>query len=160
VPQHEDLELLRALSAPEQHDQLEQTAGNGVHHRHGQEQPPEDDRNADATPISIVRAPAHTASRPSLCTPRPGVDDGPLPEAVANSARRAYGGRVPGEARPALEPIRKTAVPSLVASGDHTPGIERICDALAALVHSQPGTIPLQNAAEDPLDAIPRGGQA
>jgi pimeloyl-ACP methyl ester carboxylesterase len=61
----------------------------------------------------------------------PGVDDGPLPEAVANGVRRAQGGRLPGEARPTLERIRKAAVPSLVASGDHTPGIERICDALA-----------------------------
>jgi hypothetical protein len=61
----------------------------------------------------------------------PGVDDGPLPEAVANGVRRAHGGRVPGEARPVLEPIRKAVVPSLVASGDHTPGIERICGGAA-----------------------------
>ena len=62
----------------------------------------------------------------------PRVDDGPLPEGVANGVRRAHGGRVPGEARPALQAIRAAAIPSLVASGDHTPGIERICDALAA----------------------------
>ena len=62
----------------------------------------------------------------------PAVDDGPLPEAVANGVRRAHRGRLPGEARPALEPIREAAVSSLVASGDHTPGLERICDALAA----------------------------
>jgi pimeloyl-ACP methyl ester carboxylesterase len=61
----------------------------------------------------------------------PGVDEGPLPEAVANGVRRAHGSRVPGEARPALEPIRTAAVPSLVASGAHAPAIERICDALA-----------------------------
>jgi hypothetical protein len=47
----------------------------------------------------------------------PRVDDGPLPEAVASGVRRAHGGRLPGEARPALEPIRSAAVPSLVASG-------------------------------------------
>jgi pimeloyl-ACP methyl ester carboxylesterase len=62
----------------------------------------------------------------------PGVGDGPLPEAVANGVRRAHGGRRPGEARPALDQIRFAAVSSLVASGAHTPGIERICDALAA----------------------------
>jgi pimeloyl-ACP methyl ester carboxylesterase len=67
----------------------------------------------------------------------PEVDDGPLPEAVAAGVRRAHGGRVPGEARPALEPIRRAAVPSLVASGDHTPGIERICDALAAALDAE-----------------------
>jgi pimeloyl-ACP methyl ester carboxylesterase len=67
----------------------------------------------------------------------PGVDDGPLPEAVANGVRRAHGGRLPGEARPALDPIRKAGVPSLVASGDHTPGIERICDALAAALDAE-----------------------
>jgi pimeloyl-ACP methyl ester carboxylesterase len=67
----------------------------------------------------------------------PGVDDGPLPEAVVHGVRRAHGGRVPGEARPPLEPIREAAVPSLVASGDHTPGIERICDALAAALGAE-----------------------
>jgi pimeloyl-ACP methyl ester carboxylesterase len=67
----------------------------------------------------------------------PGVDDGPLPEAVANGVRRAHGGRVPGEARPALETIRKAAVPSLVASGDHASEIERICDALAVALDAQ-----------------------
>jgi hypothetical protein len=42
MPQHEDLKLLRALAACEQHDQLEQAAGKDVHQRHDQEQPPED----------------------------------------------------------------------------------------------------------------------
>jgi pimeloyl-ACP methyl ester carboxylesterase len=67
----------------------------------------------------------------------PGVDEGPLPEAVANGVRRAQGGRLPGEARPALERIRKAGVPSLVASGDHTLGIERICDALAVALDAE-----------------------
>ena len=62
----------------------------------------------------------------------PGVGHGPLPEAVAHGVRRAHGGRLPGEARPALHQVRAAAVPSLVASGAHTRGIERICDALAA----------------------------
>jgi pimeloyl-ACP methyl ester carboxylesterase len=67
----------------------------------------------------------------------PGVDDGPLPEAVAAGVRRAEGGRLPGEARPALAPIRNAGVPSLVASGDHTAGLERICDALAAALDAE-----------------------
>jgi pimeloyl-ACP methyl ester carboxylesterase len=66
----------------------------------------------------------------------PGVDDGPLPEAVANGVRRAHGGRLPGEARPELDRIREAAVPALVASGGHAPGIERICDALAAAIEA------------------------
>jgi hypothetical protein len=67
----------------------------------------------------------------------PGVGDGPLPEAVANGVRRAQGARLPGEARPALERIREAAVPSLVASGDHAAGIERICDALAGALDGE-----------------------
>jgi pimeloyl-ACP methyl ester carboxylesterase len=67
----------------------------------------------------------------------PGVDAGPLPEAVANGVRRAHGGRLPGEARPALERIRAAGIPGLVASGDHTPGLERICDALAVALNAE-----------------------
>jgi pimeloyl-ACP methyl ester carboxylesterase len=62
----------------------------------------------------------------------PGVGDGPLPEGVARGVRRAQGARLPGEARPALEPIRAAGIPSLVVSGGHAPALERICDALAA----------------------------
>jgi pimeloyl-ACP methyl ester carboxylesterase len=72
----------------------------------------------------------------------PGVDDGPLPEAVANGVRRAHGGRVPGEARPELDRIRETAVPALVASGGHTPAIERICDALAGAIDADRLVVP------------------
>ena len=61
----------------------------------------------------------------------PDVDEGPLPEQVANAVRRAQGKRLPGEARPALDVIRDAGVPALVASGDHYAGIERLCDALA-----------------------------
>jgi pimeloyl-ACP methyl ester carboxylesterase len=67
----------------------------------------------------------------------PGVDDGPLPEAVANGVRRAHGGRLPGEARPALDRIRTAGIPALVASGDHAPGLERICDALAVALDAE-----------------------
>jgi pimeloyl-ACP methyl ester carboxylesterase len=72
----------------------------------------------------------------------PDVDDGPLPEAVANGVRRAHGGRLPGEARPALDLLREAGVMSLVASGDHTPGIERICDALAAALDAERLVVP------------------
>src|SRR3954469_342526 len=67
----------------------------------------------------------------------PGVDDGPLPDEVARGVRRAHGGRLPGEARPALELIRDAGIPSLVASGGHAPGAERICDALSTVLDAQ-----------------------
>ena len=72
----------------------------------------------------------------------PDVDDGPLPDAVANGVRRAHGGRLPGEARPGLDALRETGVRSLVASGDHTPGIERVCDALAAALDAERLVLP------------------
>ncbi|MFI0443867.1 alpha/beta fold hydrolase [Actinomadura sp. 6N118] len=59
------------------------------------------------------------------------IGDGPLPEYVVAGVRRAHGGRPPSEARPKLDVIRDAGVPVLVASGDHTAAIERICDALA-----------------------------
>ncbi len=62
----------------------------------------------------------------------PDVDDGPLPEDVARGVRRAHGGRLPGDANLALDGLRGAGVPSLIASGDHFPAMERICDALAA----------------------------
>ena len=67
----------------------------------------------------------------------PGVDDGPLPDEVAHGVRRAQGGRLPGEARPALEVLRKARIPSLVASGGHATGLERICDALATALSAE-----------------------
>ncbi len=62
----------------------------------------------------------------------PDVDDGPLPDEVARGVRRAHGGRLPGQARPALDVVRDAGIPALVASGAHAPALERICDALAA----------------------------
>ena len=67
----------------------------------------------------------------------PGVDDGPLPEGVAHGVRRAQGGRLPDEARPALGVLREAGIPSLVASGDHSASIERICDELAVALDSE-----------------------
>jgi len=62
----------------------------------------------------------------------PNVGAGPLPEDVARGVRRAHGGRLPEEAEPPLELLRDARIPSLIASGDHAPTLERICDALAA----------------------------
>jgi pimeloyl-ACP methyl ester carboxylesterase len=67
----------------------------------------------------------------------PDVDEGPLPEEVANGVRRAHGGRLPGDARPALHVLRDAGVPALVASGGHAPALEKICDALAAELRAE-----------------------
>jgi pimeloyl-ACP methyl ester carboxylesterase len=67
----------------------------------------------------------------------PGVDEGPLPDKVAHAVRRAQGSRSPWEASPALEVIRDAGIPSLVASGGHTPAVERMCDAVASALHAQ-----------------------
>jgi pimeloyl-ACP methyl ester carboxylesterase len=67
----------------------------------------------------------------------PDVDDGPLPDEVAHGVRRAHGGRLPGEARPAFDVLRDGRVPSLVASGGHSPALERICDALASELNAE-----------------------
>jgi pimeloyl-ACP methyl ester carboxylesterase len=67
----------------------------------------------------------------------PDVGDGPLPDQVAHGVRRAHGGRLPGEARPAFDVLRERRVPSLVASGDHSPALERICDALASELNAE-----------------------
>lgn len=62
----------------------------------------------------------------------PVPERGPLPDAVLRSVRRAQGSRPPGDARPPLHVLRAAGVPSLVASGDHHPVMERMCDAMAA----------------------------
>ena len=67
----------------------------------------------------------------------PDVDDGPLPEEVANGVRRAQGGRLPSEAKLELDGLREARIPSLVVSGNHSPGLERICDALAAALDAE-----------------------
>jgi pimeloyl-ACP methyl ester carboxylesterase len=67
----------------------------------------------------------------------PGVDDRPLPDAVAHGVRRAQGSRLPGEARPALDLLRNAGIPSLVASGGHACALERICDALATALRAE-----------------------
>jgi pimeloyl-ACP methyl ester carboxylesterase len=67
----------------------------------------------------------------------PVPDEGPLPEAVARSVRRAHGGRPPGEANLAFDVIREAGIPTVVASGQHTIAVDRMCDATAEQLHAQ-----------------------
>jgi pimeloyl-ACP methyl ester carboxylesterase len=67
---------------------------------------------------------------------------GPLPEEVARGVRRAHGSRPPSEARPRLEVLRDAGFLSLVASGDHHPAIERMCDAVATALGARRVTCP------------------
>ncbi|GAB2568593.1 hypothetical protein GCM10027167_89790 [Nocardia heshunensis] len=62
----------------------------------------------------------------------PGIDPGPLPAAAAAAVRRAQHGRLPSQAHPDLDALRSSGIPTLVASGAHTPALETLCDALAA----------------------------
>jgi pimeloyl-ACP methyl ester carboxylesterase len=61
----------------------------------------------------------------------PVPEHGPLPPEVMNGVRRAHGARPPSEASPELAVLRDAGIPSLVASGDHHPAIETMCDAVA-----------------------------
>ncbi len=65
------------------------------------------------------------------------VDDGPLSPEVARGVRRAHRARLPREAKPDLEALRDAGIPTLVASGDHTTAVERICDALATELRAE-----------------------
>jgi pimeloyl-ACP methyl ester carboxylesterase len=67
----------------------------------------------------------------------PVPEQGPLPEAVLRGVRRAQGSRPPGEARPRLDVLRNAGIPTLLASGDHHPVLERMCDAVAAATGAQ-----------------------
>jgi pimeloyl-ACP methyl ester carboxylesterase len=67
----------------------------------------------------------------------PDIDDGALPDEVARGVRRAHGGRLPSEARPALDAVRSAGAPVLVASGGHASALERICDALALKLRAE-----------------------
>ena len=68
MTQHEDLELLRALAAREQHNQLKQPADDHVNDRHDQERPPQD--GLPTLPRPQQAAPVPAQRRPNLCTPR------------------------------------------------------------------------------------------
>ncbi|MFI6169615.1 alpha/beta fold hydrolase [Nocardia sp. NPDC051052] len=67
----------------------------------------------------------------------PVADGQPLSAGTVAAVRRAHRGRLPGEARPRLEVIRAHGIPTLVASGDHSPALERICDGLADVMDAQ-----------------------
>jgi pimeloyl-ACP methyl ester carboxylesterase len=67
----------------------------------------------------------------------PEVTEGPLPEEVADGVRRAHGNRLPGEARPDLDVLREAGIPSLIVSGNHSAGLERICDDLASTLDGE-----------------------
>ncbi|WP_025347231.1 alpha/beta fold hydrolase [Nocardia nova] len=58
-------------------------------------------------------------------------DSDRLPEAAVTAIERAHNSRLPGQAHPNLSVLRAAGIPALVASGRHTAGLERICDALA-----------------------------
>src|SRR4051794_5923401 len=83
-------------------------------------------RGLDADPANL-RAFLRIAGSP--------VGDGPLPPEVERGVRRAHGGRLPREARVDLAAVR--GVPALVASGDHAPAIEHICDHVAAALGAE-----------------------
>jgi hypothetical protein len=70
------------------------------------------------------------------------IGDGPLSEAVKRGVRRAHGGRPPSEARLAFDVVRDAGVPVLVASGDHTVAVERMCDAVAGELRAQRAIAP------------------
>ncbi len=63
--------------------------------------------------------------------------EGPLPQDVVRGVRRAQGSRPPSEAHPPLQVLREAGIPSLVASGDHHPAIERMCDAVGAALGAE-----------------------
>jgi pimeloyl-ACP methyl ester carboxylesterase len=66
-----------------------------------------------------------------------GVDDGPLPAEVARGVRRAHGGRLPREADVPLAALREAGVRALVASGAHSPALERVCDVVAGALGAE-----------------------
>jgi hypothetical protein len=65
VAEHENLQLLRPVTAPDEHHQLQQSAGENVQRRHKQRRPPADGA-ADVTSGSSASAPHPT----HFCTPR------------------------------------------------------------------------------------------
>jgi pimeloyl-ACP methyl ester carboxylesterase len=87
-------------------------------------------------------------------------DDGPLPPEVVRGVQRAHGARPPSEARPPLEAVRAAGIPSLVASGNHHPALERMCDAVATALGARrviaPGAGHFVAAAPDFVDQFER----
>jgi pimeloyl-ACP methyl ester carboxylesterase len=63
-------------------------------------------------------------------------------EEIERATHAAKGGRSPREAEPDLDAIRAADMPTLVVSGDHHPGIERMCDALAEQLGARREVLP------------------
>jgi len=72
----------------------------------------------------------------------PVQDHEPLSDEVVRGVRRAHGSRGPWEARPTLAVLRGAGIPSLVASGDHHPAAERMCDTVATALDAQRVKLP------------------
>lgn len=65
------------------------------------------------------------------------VEDGPPSADLRRVAERMKQTRPPSEADPPLELIREAGIPVLVASGDHTPATERMCDFVAEALDAE-----------------------
>jgi pimeloyl-ACP methyl ester carboxylesterase len=72
-----------------------------------------------------------------------GGDLSPAQQAELQRVRKlARGLRPPGDAHPDYAAIVRAGVPALVVSGGHEPGLERLCDSIAARLHAQRERIP------------------
>jgi pimeloyl-ACP methyl ester carboxylesterase len=65
-----------------------------------------------------------------------------IAQEAARATRLARGLRSPGEADPDFAAITGAGIPCAVFSGGHSPGIERLCDALAARLGAERQTVP------------------
>jgi pimeloyl-ACP methyl ester carboxylesterase len=105
--------------------------------------PPDDpevkrlERMGDAVLSEGLRADPATLREFLRIAGSPVTEEGPLPEEVVRVVRRAQGSRPPGQAHPPLEVLRRTRIPTLVASGAHHSAIERMCDAVATALNAQ-----------------------
>jgi len=70
------------------------------------------------------------------------VGDGPLSAEVARGVLRAQGSRSPGQADPALGVLRDAGLPTIVVSGNHTPAVERMCDAVCEALDARRVVVP------------------
>jgi hypothetical protein len=95
VSQHQDLQLLRALTASEQHDQLKQTADHDIHQRPQHARPPRGGR-ADAIPPE-AEPPGSPHRRSNICTPHAAVLRTPWSRVVVRQ-RPSVGRPAPGRA--------------------------------------------------------------
>ena len=67
-----------------------------------------------------------------------GGDLSPAQQAELQRVRKlARGLRPPGDAHPDYAAIVRSGVPALVVSGGHEPGLERLCDSIAARLHAR-----------------------